>query len=182
MMDQETFNRLVLRAQLAPQEARALRFWLDGMTDNRELGRALGCAPSTAAVHRCRAKKKLQAAQDQWAREQAGRETEEEDAHDVSTRAGLARFVLQSMKLPRTAPAAPLLGLLWTELWYGTEVRQAMEGAVHAGPLVTVDDLLRVILARELGPNPYGRDTDDDGPYEPLAAAHREVLDRRRKK
>lgn len=141
-IDSAILEPLIVLAALSPNEAQVIRLWCAGVDSSVELGRQLGCKASTAAVHKCNAKKKIQRVQAAYVRAQMDRAAEEQDAEELSTPEGFYRFLLRALKPPQDNPGRSLIGLVWSDIQHGVEVKMALTGAAHAGALVTADDLL----------------------------------------
>jgi DNA-binding CsgD family transcriptional regulator len=143
-LDGGILEEIMGRARLSAREREAMRLECSGERRDEELAELMGCSVASVRTYRHRGRRKLAAAQAAWAAEQAGRDQEEVDAEEVGTGAGFYRFLLQAIRPPRQADHGPNIGLTWREYdpQLGLERTLALEGAAHAGPLVTVGDLL----------------------------------------
>ncbi|MGV3723803.1 MAG: hypothetical protein ACO1SX_23135, partial [Actinomycetota bacterium] len=102
------------------------------------------CSVSTVRTFRSRARKKVAAAQAAFAAEQLGRDREEQDAEELSSRPGFYGFLLRSIQPAHYSDHGPNIGLVWKEYHpdLGIERALALEGAAYAGAMITVGDLM----------------------------------------
>ena len=143
-LDGSILEEIMERARLSTREREAMRLECAGDWKDAELAELMDCSVASVRTYRHRGRRKVAAAQAAYVAEQLGRDEEEVDAEDVATRTGFYRFLLNSIRPPRNAQHGPNIGLTWTEFdpLLGRERTMALEGAVHAGPAVTVGDLM----------------------------------------
>lgn len=146
-LDSTLLEELMDRARLSLRERETMRLDCSGPLTDAEIAAVMGCAVGSVQTYRKRGRRKLRLAQDAYAREQReqlGREDREQDGLDLSTAHGYYRFLLGAIQPPHHSDHGPHISL--TCVQYDLELKRefilSAEAAVHAGPMVTVDDLL----------------------------------------
>lgn len=143
-MDEQANNRLaewISAAQLTPKEWDCLELWLQGISDNGELSRRLGCSRSTASVHKSAIRRKLAAALEETRASARLRDLESQDEAAIEGAHNFYAFLLAAMSGPHTPnPNSPLIGRTWKDASGATLCETGRVGA-GSRAVVTVDDL-----------------------------------------
>ena len=147
-IDTALLEPLMDRARLSTRERETVRLECSGPLEDKAIAATMGCSVASVRTYRHRGRQKMLAAQREWDAEQLlllGTELQEQDRIDVSTPEGFYRFLLQAMLPKRHPDHGPNIGVTWKSFdrTLGIEVTHCLEGAAHAGAMVSVRDLLR---------------------------------------
>ena len=139
-----TLEEIMERAGLSSREREVMRLECAGPLEDAQIARDMGCSVSTVRNFRSRARRKVAAAQAAYDAGQIAEPLEDRDGWDISTPAGWYGFLLNAIRPPHRSDHGPNIGQTWTEYdhTFRIETTMSLEGAAHAGAMVTVGDLM----------------------------------------